>query len=274
MAEPRLQPVPPQLRARPARPGHQRRLLVRHPARPRRGDQQPLRPVVEPVAIRRGGPGPELRDPARRVRGLHRPLHRHQARRRPGSSTGSSTRAGRRCCGISTTTTTTRPAATSAPRRPTSRCTSCTPTTTGRSSVDNLTGWTQRGLSVESKVYSVDGTLLDDQTANGDLGRQPGSRAGRPASRRCRRTRPPTPAETYFVELLLHRHGQVVDRNVYWLSTQQDVVNWDTTIGNPQATMTQFANLTQLQSLAQPPPFALPPDPSVRCATAATPRPT
>ena len=62
-------------------------------------------------------------------------------------------------------------------------------------------------------------------------------------------TTPPTPAKTYFVELLLERHGKVVDRNVYWLSTQQDVVDWDKTIGNPQATMTQFANLSQLQSL-------------------------
>ncbi len=117
---------------------------------------------------------------------------------------------------------------------------------TGTVSVDNLTGWTQRGLSVESKVYSVGGTLLDDQTANGiSVGSQgvaqdvlhPAVPAG------------PT-AETYFVELLLKRHGQVVDRNVYWLPTQPDVVNWDTTIGNPQATMTQYANLTQLQSLA------------------------
>ena len=33
-----------------------------------------LRPVVEPRSVRGGGPGPELRDPARRVRGLHRPL--------------------------------------------------------------------------------------------------------------------------------------------------------------------------------------------------------
>ncbi len=63
-------------------------------------------------------------------------------------------------------------------------------------------------------------------------------------------TTPPATPKTYFVELLLRRHGAVVDRNVYWLSTQQDEVNWDKTIGNPQATMSQFANLSQLQSLA------------------------
>jgi exo-1,4-beta-D-glucosaminidase len=62
-------------------------------------------------------------------------------------------------------------------------------------------------------------------------------------------TTPPTPSKTYFVELLLERHGKVIDRNVYWLSTQQDIVNWDATIGQPQATMTQFANLSPLQAL-------------------------
>ena len=171
--------------------------------------------------------------------------------RRPASSTGSSTRAGRRCCGTSTTTTSTRPAATSAPRRPTSRCTCSTPTTTARVSVDNL-GDRDRGRPV---------------------GRGQGLRRRRQAARRPDRERdlgwparasrtgvlhpsvpaattPPAPPKTYFVELLLRRHGAVVDRNVYWLSTQQDVVNWSKTIGNPQATMTQYANLSQLQGLA------------------------
>jgi exo-1,4-beta-D-glucosaminidase len=62
-------------------------------------------------------------------------------------------------------------------------------------------------------------------------------------------TRPPQPATTYFVELLLTRGGQVVDRNVYWLSTQQDVVDWAKTIGNPQARMIRYADLTQLHAL-------------------------
>ncbi|HEY1517607.1 MAG TPA: hypothetical protein VGF91_14395 [Solirubrobacteraceae bacterium] len=120
---------------------------------------------------------------------------------------------------------------------------------TGAVSVDNLAGLAQRGVSVESKVYGVDGKLLDDQTANGISVDRQGVAQGIlhpvvPAT-----TQPPTPAQTYFVELLLTRHGRVIDRNVYWLSTQQDLVNWDATIGNPQATMTQFANLTQLQSL-------------------------
>src|SRR5207248_1960028 len=55
-------------------------------------------------------------------------------------------------------------------------------------------------------------------------------------------TKPPKPAKTYFVELLLRQQGHVVDRNVYWLSTQKDLVNWRKTIGMPQATMTRYAN--------------------------------
>ncbi len=41
-----------------------------------------------------------------------------------------------------------------------------------------------------------------------------------------------------------------MDRNVYWLSTQPDEVNWGATIGNPQAAMSQYGDLRQLQSLA------------------------
>ena len=33
--------------------------------------------------------------------------------------------------------------------------------------LDNLSGTTQSGLSVESKVYSFSGKVLDDQTASG-----------------------------------------------------------------------------------------------------------
>jgi exo-1,4-beta-D-glucosaminidase len=64
-------------------------------------------------------------------------------------------------------------------------------------------------------------------------------------------TTPPTPAKTYFVEVTLRQHGTVVDRNVYWQSTQQDVIDWDATMGNPQATTSQSADLTGLQSLAK-----------------------
>jgi exo-1,4-beta-D-glucosaminidase len=120
----------------------------------------------------------------------------------------------------------------------------------GTVSVANLTGAAVDGLSVQSRVYSVAGKLLDDRTASGiALGaggvREHVLHPTVPAS-----TRPPHPAQAYFVQLLLRRDGQVIDRNVYWLSTQPDVVNWAKTIGQPQATMTSYANLTGLRNLA------------------------
>jgi exo-1,4-beta-D-glucosaminidase len=98
-------------------------------------------------------------------------------------------------------------------------------------------------------VYDTSGKLLDDQTAHGITVPDQGVQNGVlhpviPAA-----TTPPAPAKTYFVALELRRHRHVIDRNVYWLSTQPDVVDWAKTIGNPQATMTQFADLSQLQTL-------------------------
>jgi len=119
----------------------------------------------------------------------------------------------------------------------------------GTVSVDNLAGWAEHGLSVEAKVYGVDGKLLDDQTANGISVDSQGVAQGVLTPHVPAATQPPASAQTYFVELLLTRHGQLVDRNVYWLSTQPDQVNWSATIGNPQATMTQYGDLRQLQSL-------------------------
>ncbi len=123
----------------------------------------------------------------------------------------------------------------------------------GTVSVDNLTNATQSGLSVQAKVYNIGGRLLNDQTSTGISVRSQGVARELlhpvvPAA-----TTPPAPAQAYFVELLLRRDGTVIDRNVYWLSTQQDIVNWDATITNgndyPQAIMSQYADLTQLREL-------------------------
>jgi exo-1,4-beta-D-glucosaminidase len=59
------------------------------------------------------------------------------------------------------------------------------------------------------------------------------------------------PTQVYFVELLLKQNGNLVDRNVYWLSTQPDVVSWSKTLGQPQGTLSQYANLQALQTLPQ-----------------------
>ena len=120
---------------------------------------------------------------------------------------------------------------------------------TGTVAVDNLGPASRGDLSVEAKVYDIAGNVLSDQTATGITVGPQGVATGLlhpvvPAA-----TTPPTPARTYFVELLLREDGQIVDRNVYWRSTQQDVVNWKKTIGNPQATMRQYASLRQLRRL-------------------------
>jgi exo-1,4-beta-D-glucosaminidase len=123
----------------------------------------------------------------------------------------------------------------------------------GSVAVDNLGPATQPDLSVESNVYAVNGTLLDHQLRSGITLASQGVATEVLHPRVPATTKPPAPAQTYFVELLLLQDGQVVDRNVYWLSTQEDLVNWRKTIGNPQATMTQFANLTELESLPAAP---------------------
>jgi exo-1,4-beta-D-glucosaminidase len=120
---------------------------------------------------------------------------------------------------------------------------------TGTVTLDNLTNATQSGLSVESKVYSLAGTVLDDQTA-GNI-----SLASQQVRTSVLTPKVPTgtPAQVYFVELLLKQNGALVDRNVYWLSTQPDVVDWSKTLGQPQGTLSQYASLQALQTLPQAP---------------------
>jgi exo-1,4-beta-D-glucosaminidase len=63
---------------------------------------------------------------------------------------------------------------------------------------------------------------------------------------------PATPAgTTYFVELQLRQNGTLVDRNVYWLSTTQDLTNWKKGLGKPVGVISTYANLTGLASLPQ-----------------------
>src|SRR5215472_16603133 len=115
----------------------------------------------------------------------------------------------------------------------------------GTVTLDNLTSRTQSGLSIESKVYSLAGRVLDDQTARNIrlTSQQVATNVLTPSV--------PTGSadQTYFVELALKQDGRVVDRNVYWLSTQPDVVDWSNTLGEPAATMASYADLTGLQTL-------------------------
>ncbi len=115
----------------------------------------------------------------------------------------------------------------------------------GTVTLDNLSNTSQAGLSVESKVYNLAGTVLDDQTASNNTlaSQQVDNSVVTPKV-------PTTPAgPTYFVELLLKQNGSLIDRNVYWLSTTKDAVNWSKTLGQPQGTISTYANLTGLQTL-------------------------
>jgi exo-1,4-beta-D-glucosaminidase len=112
--------------------------------------------------------------------------------------------------------------------------------------LDNLGGSTQSGLSVEAKVYDTAGKVLDDQTASGlSLTKQQVRNSVLtpkvPAS---------APGNVYFVELQVKQNGTLVDRNVYWQPTKQDSVNWSSTLGSSEATMSQYADLSGLKSLA------------------------
>jgi exo-1,4-beta-D-glucosaminidase len=116
----------------------------------------------------------------------------------------------------------------------------------GTVALDNLSNTTQSGLSVESKVYNLSGTVADDQTAsNISLASQ------QVMSNVLTPKVPTTPAgTTYFVELQLKQNGTLIDRNVYWLSTTQDLTNWTKSLGHPVGSVSTYANLTGLQTLA------------------------
>ena len=124
--------------------------------------------------------------------------------------------------------------------------------------LDNLSNATRSGLTVQAKVYSVTGALLDDQAASGITlsSQQVKNKVLTPVVPKAGSS----PAQDYFVELLLSQNGTLVDRNVYWLSTQQDATNWAKTLGNPAGVITTYANLHALRTLA----------PSSISATAAT----
>jgi exo-1,4-beta-D-glucosaminidase len=117
----------------------------------------------------------------------------------------------------------------------------------GTVALDNLSHTTQAGLSVESRVYNLAGTVLDDQAASNI------SLTGQQVLSNVLTPKVPSgnPVQVYFVELLLKQSGNLVDRNVYWLSTQPDVVNWSKTLGQPQGTLSRYASLQALQTLPQ-----------------------
>ncbi|WP_255951130.1 glycoside hydrolase family 2 protein [Streptomyces odontomachi] len=116
----------------------------------------------------------------------------------------------------------------------------------GTVTLDNLGGTTETGVTVEATVHDLAGRVLDDQTS------APVDLPSQKVINSVLTPKTPTKAGTvYFVELLVRQGGSVVDRNVYWESTTSDVTNWTKTIGQPQATMKSYADLTALKDLPQ-----------------------
>jgi exo-1,4-beta-D-glucosaminidase len=116
----------------------------------------------------------------------------------------------------------------------------------GTVTLDSVSGQSQSGLSIESKVYNTAGSVLDDQTVGNVTLSSQQVKTGvitpkAPSS---------TSGNVYFVELLLKQNGNLVDRNVYWQSTKKDTIDWSATSGQPQGTESSYADLTGLKSLA------------------------
>jgi exo-1,4-beta-D-glucosaminidase len=116
---------------------------------------------------------------------------------------------------------------------------------TGTVTLDNLGRRTQTGLSVQATDYSFAGKVLDNRIANGI------TLASQQVRTNVLAPKVPTgkPTRVYFVELQLRRHGALIDRNVYWLSTRPDVVNYAKSLDLPQGIISQYARLKALRTL-------------------------
>jgi exo-1,4-beta-D-glucosaminidase len=127
--------------------------------------------------------------------------------------------------------------------------------------VSNLTGETQSGLSVTARSYDMQGNVLSSQSASGITLPSQG------VMNRLLTVPNPTlsdvdgkPQRTYFVELLLKRGDSVVDRNVYWLSTVNDVPIYT---GNAYPNLSTYGDLRNLQTPEEDPANGLLPKTTV-----------
>jgi exo-1,4-beta-D-glucosaminidase len=99
------------------------------------------------------------------------------------------------------------------------------------------------GLSVQTTVFDLSGAVRSDRTAKAVTAR------GNGATRLDAVPQPAGVSGAYFVRLLLRdAAGNVVDRNVYWLSTRDDTLDWSrsTWYDTPQS---GYADLTGLARL-------------------------
>jgi hypothetical protein len=113
--------------------------------------------------------------------------------------------------------------------------------------VANLTNQPQGGLRAKAEFIDLDGSVRSTSTAKvANLKSQDVASVLEPAV-------PEDISGTYFLRLTLTRGRNVVSRNVYWLSTKADSIDFANTIGNGSgATFNPngYADLTGLQALA------------------------
>ncbi|WP_157254321.1 glycosyl hydrolase 2 galactose-binding domain-containing protein [Nonomuraea typhae] len=97
-------------------------------------------------------------------------------------------------------------------------------------------------LTVKTDVFNLDGTAKYSNTATVSVPADGGkaSAVTIPALSGL--------SPTYLVRLTLSQGGQEIDRNVYWLSTSDDVLNWGATTWYYTPT-SSYANLTGLTSM-------------------------
>jgi exo-1,4-beta-D-glucosaminidase len=117
----------------------------------------------------------------------------------------------------------------------------------GSVKVANLTHARQDGLTASARIIDLNGTVRGERrVAVSGLASQDVQTVLTPQV-------PSNISRTYFVELTLKRRdGGTVSRNVYWLSTKPDAVDWSKTLGQGSGAVFQpggYADLTGLQSL-------------------------
>ncbi|MEV4760002.1 beta-mannosidase [Micromonospora sp. NPDC049559] len=136
--------------------------------------------------------------------------------------------------------------------------------------VSNLTGQTQSGLSVTARTYDMRGNVLTTQNASGIT--MPSQGVMNQLLTVPNPTLPDVdgkPQRTYFLELLLKRGTQVVDRNVYWLSTINDIPTYS---GNAYPNLSTYGDLRNLQSPSEDPANGLLPGTSVHASAVTHPQ--
>ncbi|WP_345464245.1 glycoside hydrolase family 2 protein [Actinoallomurus oryzae] len=116
----------------------------------------------------------------------------------------------------------------------------------GSVKVSNVTRSRQDGLTASSRVIDLNGTVRDERrVAVSGLTSQDVRTVLTPKV-------PEQTSPTYFLELTLTKGGRTVSRNVYWLSTKPDAVDWGKTIGQGSGATFKpggYADLTGLQKL-------------------------